>query len=99
MFKELFNINEDKRIVEQFAQDTKLITKLRKDFIDSYIKTATLNKSPKFSLIKYGIEIDFFNSLFAQDFEDEWYEYLEDNDIEVSWFRKGSVISIKTYKV
>ncbi len=83
---------------EGFKFDTKLITKLRKESIDDIIKGMKLKKSPKFSIIQNkGIDIDFHNSLFAQDFEDDFFEYLEDQDFDIAWTRKGSVIEIRTY--
>ena len=90
MFTELFT--------ESFAWDGELIKQLRKGVIDKTINSMHLKKSPKFSLNKYGIDINFFDKKAAEEFEDPFYEYLEDNDIDVSWTRKGPVISIKTYK-
>ena len=85
-------------LLEGFKMDTKLLKSLRKDFIDDFLNTN--NIKVQWTLLTDGLEMRFRDTKDVEKFEDAFYEYLEDNDIEVSWSNKGpKVIRIQTYDV
>lgn len=82
-----------RELIEGFKRDQDLLTRLRKEFWAPYAKRT--GETFAIKNIKDGVEV--INA--TEQFDDELYQFLEDNDIEVSVSSlKNGKLTIKTYE-